>query len=121
MATLTDILTWWQRNTVPTVSQRTATFSSIQLKADGRVQLPAGTTSYNVPAGTVITNVWFWGGAEDVSIGVGTSEGDNDLFDEGLCPAHEDLPFEGNKYFLDATTIYFNGVASDTVVTIFKQ
>lgn len=121
MATLTEIINWWHYNIVPTVVQRTATFSSFVLKTDGKVVLPAGTTSYNVPEGAVINTIWIWGGAEDASIGVGTSEGDNDLFEEGLCPAHEDLPFEGNKYFLNATTIYFNGVASDTVVIIYKQ
>ena len=112
---------WWQRNVVPTVEERVATFSSLSLKTDSRVALDAGTTSYHVQAGTVITGIWFWGGATETSIGVGTSDIENDLFDAGECPIGGDLPFEGNKYFRNAATIYFNGVASDTIVIIFKQ
>ena len=145
MATLSQINTWWQSNIVPTVAQRLATFASFRLITDpvamsevtglsdalngkansseitGKVVLEAGATSYSVTAGTVITGVWFWGGETDACIGVGTSDSDNDLFDAGECPIGGDLPFEGNKYFRNAATIYFNGVASDTIVIIFKQ
>ena len=145
MATLSQINTWWQTNIVPTVAQRLATFASFRMVSDpvaltdvtgltdalnakanssdivGKVVLAAGTTSYNVAAGTVITGIWFWGGATDANIGVGTSNGNNDLFEAGDCPIGGDLPFEGNKYFRNATTIYFNGVANDTIVIIFKQ
>jgi hypothetical protein len=145
MATLSQINTWWQTNIVPTVAQRLATFASFRNTADpialtdvtglsdalnakanssdivGKVVLAAGTASYNVAAGTVIACIWFWGGTTDVSIGVGTSNSTNDLFDAGDCPIGGDLPFEGNKYFRNAQTIFFNGVASDTIVIIFKQ
>ena len=121
MATLTDILTWWQRNVVPTADERIATFSSLLLKTDNRVTLSAGTTSYNVTAGTVVTCIWFLGGETETSIGIGTSDSENDLFDAGECPIGGSLPFEGNRYFRDAATIHFNGVASDTIVIIFKQ
>lgn len=145
MATLSQINTWWQTNIVPTVAQRLATFASFRLTTDpvaltdvtgltealnakanssdivDKIVLDAGATSYNVAAGTVITGIWFWGGTSDASIGVGTSNSANDLFDAGDCPIGGDLPFEGNKYFRNAATIYFNGVASDTIVIIFKQ
>lgn len=145
MPTLSQINTWWQTNIVPTVAQRLATFASFRMVNDpialtdvtglsdalngkanasdivGKVVLASGTASYNVSAGTVITGIWFWGGATDASIGVGTSNSTNDLFDAGECPIGGDLPFEGNKYFRNAATIHFNGVASDTIVIIFKQ
>gem|GEM_PF-5428003 len=145
MATLTQINSWWQTNIVPTIAQRLATFASFRLKTDpvaitdvtglsdalsskantsdivGKVVLAPGTSSYNVAAGTVITRIWFWGGVTDQSIGVGYSNSANDLFDAGDCPIGGDLPFDGNKGFKNATTIYFNGVASDTIVIIYKQ
>ena len=145
MATLNDINTWWQTNVVPTVLQRLATFSSFRLKLDeipmnevsglqtalnlkanasdtnsGKVIL-TGEASYEVPEATTITRIWFWGGVTETVIGVGFSDSDNNLFDSGACPAGGDLPFDGNKGFKNATTIYFNGVAGDTVIIIYKQ
>ena len=121
MATLSDILTWWNRNQVPTVDQRTQTFNSFLLKTDNKVVLSPGVNSYDVPAQTVITCILILGGSTDQYIGVGTTRESDDLFSSGECPANGHLPFEGNKYFKDATSIYFNGVASDTIVVIYKQ
>jgi hypothetical protein len=145
MATITDINTWWSTRFVPTVVQRVATFSSFRLKTDkvsmddvnglstalnlkantsdintGKVVL-TGSASYDVPAGTTISRIWFWGGATDTVIGVGFSDSTNELFDPGACPAGGDLPFDGNKGFRNATTIYFNGVSADTIIIINKQ
>lgn len=145
MATINDINSWWQTRVVPTVAQRLATFGSFRLKSEplaigdvtnlsfalsqkanvtdinnGKVVL-TGEASYDVPAGTTITRIWFWGGATDTVIGVGYSDSDNNVFDPGACPAGGELPFDGNKGFRDATTIYFNGVAIDTVIIIYKQ
>ena len=145
MATLTQINSWWQNNIVPTVAQRLATFGSFRLNTDpipmsavtglsdalnakanttdissNRVTLSPGTTSYTFAVGGGYCRILFWGGSTDANIGVGTSEGNNDLFEEGLCPAGGELPFDGNKIFRAATTIYFNGVASDTTIIICK-
>lgn len=146
MATITQINSWWSNNIVPTVAQRLATFASFRLKTDKvimsdvtglsaalalkanasdinspKVVLAPGTTSWDVPEGTVITRIWFWGGEIDTSIGVGYSNSANDIYEAGACSAGSDLPFDGNKGFRNATTIYFNGVARDTVVIIYKQ
>ncbi len=147
MATINDINSWWQTRFVPTVAQRLATFGSFRLKTDpvvmgdvtglqaalnlkantadiaansGKVVL-TGDTSFEVAAHTTITRIWFLGGESDTEIGVGFSDSDNDWFEAGACPAGGELPFDGSKGFRDATTIYFNGVASDTVIIIYKQ
>ena len=146
MAALNDINSWWQTRIVPTVAQRLATFASFRLKTDpvaladvtglqealnGKLNITdttnnnkvvlTGASSYLIAAGTLVTRIWFWGGASPQTIGVGFSVGTNDWYDAGDCPANGELPFDGNKGFKDATTIYFNGIASDTVIIIYKQ
>lgn len=146
MATLNQIIDWWDNNIVPTVAQRVATFSSFWHKSDTiaisdidgledalntkldasslvttKVILAAGTETYDVPENTLLLNVWFIAGETAAAIGVGYDDATNDVFEIGELPADGNLVFSGVVPFKNARRIYFNGIASDTVVVIIKM
>ncbi len=130
---------------MPTVAQRQATFNSFRHKDDllqisdveglsdslntkanasainGKVVLAAGTTFYDVPAGTLLNAIWFIGGASAREIGVGLTNSDTSLFEYGTLQLGGNLLFNGAIPFPAQTRIYFNGTASDVVPIIFKQ
>ncbi len=83
------------------------------------VNVPTGNASYYLPAGTLIKAIWFKGGSAAI-IGVGYSEGINDIFDAGELKENEDLIFGGLVKCREVTQIFFNGVANDTQIVIYK-
>lgn len=83
-----------------------------------KVTLAPGTSSYNLPEGAILKDIWFQGGSA-ANIGVGLSNATNELFDPGELPEGGDLLFDTAKPFRNATTIYFNGVQEDTLTIIY--
>ena len=83
-----------------------------------KVTLAPGTSSYNIPAGAILKDIWFQGGSA-ANIGVGLSDATNELFDPGELPEGGDLLFDTAKPFRNDTTIYFNGVQEDTITIIY--
>ena len=145
MATINQIISWWDSQLVPTIAQRVATFSSFWHKDDtiaisdidgldnalaqkvdvdsivaNKVILAAGTTYYDMPSNSLLLHVWCMSSGTPAAVGVGYANNSNAIFDAGELPANGNLVMSGVVPFKNATRIYFNGVASDTVTIIFK-
>lgn len=84
------------------------------------IVLPVGTSHYDTGDNAFITAYWFQGGGTAADIGVGTINGESNLFEEGHLPTNGDLAFQGVNLFRNSTRIYFNGIASDTIPIIYK-
>ena len=95
-----------------------ATEAFVLSNAKNKIVLSPGTTSIVVDAGKILKAIWFQGGSA-ANIGVGLSEGTNDLFDPGELTEGGDLVFEGLKPFRNGGEIFFNGVQEDTVTIIY--
>lgn len=143
MVSLSQILTWWGANKVPTVAQRNETFSSFRHKenkvaindVDGLVDvlnskqdkelapvvlLDPGTAFFDMPANSVLDKIWFQLTTTTAGITVGKTIGADDVYQ--LQPtADNQIFFVGSIPFIAATRIYFNGIQADTVPIIYKS
>jgi hypothetical protein len=113
-------------DTVP-IASVTNLSETLALKADKSeitalnnqtVVIPGGTTSYNVPAGTLIEKFLIIA-PTTINFGVGTTEGGQEVID--IYEVAVWSVYDKNVYFAAATTIYFTGVAGDTTIKIFKR
>ena len=95
-----------------------ATEEYVNSNSNNKIVLAAGIDHYTVIEGKILKAIWFQGGSA-ANIGVGMSEGTNDLFDPGELTAGGDLVFEGLKPFRESGEIFFNGVQEDTVTIIY--
>lgn len=83
------------------------------------IKLDAGASSYHTTEGIDIKVIKFEGSRE-ASIGVGTTSEVNDIYEAGHLAENSRLYFEGIQHIAADETIYFNGVETDTITTIFK-
>ena len=95
-----------------------ATEEYVNSSQNTKIVLAPGITSFNIESGKILKAIWFQGGSA-ANIGVGLSEGTNDLFDAGELTEGGDLVFEGLKPFRESGEIFFNGVQEDTVTIIY--
>ncbi|MCW3088943.1 MAG: hypothetical protein JWP81_12 [Ferruginibacter sp.] len=82
------------------------------------ITLAAGTSSWLVPAGTLIEKIWFKD-ADNPAVSIGKTIGGNELLEavqlsNGRYIVSLDEPFD-----ID-TTIYFTGITGNTITKIFK-
>ena len=82
------------------------------------VLLNAGTTSWLVPAGTLI-EMFLIIAPTTINFSVGTTEGGQEVIETYEVAVWS--VYDKNVYFAAATTIYFGGVAEDTIIKIFKR
>lgn len=84
------------------------------------VVLPSGTASWEVPAGTLIEKLLIIAPTGLMAFKVGTVAGGEDIIEpyeiaDGYSVYQKDI------YFSINTTIYFGGIAGDTIIKILKR
>ena len=82
------------------------------------VVLAAGTTSWVVPAGTLIEKFLIIA-PTTITFKVGTTNGGNDVIED--FEVINWAVYTKDIYYSAETTIYFGGVAEDTIIKIFKR
>jgi hypothetical protein len=82
------------------------------------VVLAPGTTSWIVPAGTLLEILWVIEPIQ-ITFTCGTTIGGNDIIEEQNFIG--DLVYNKYKPFSVQTTIHFGGVTGNTIIKIFKR
>lgn len=82
------------------------------------VVLPAGTTSWIVPEGTLIEKFLIIA-PTTITFKVGTTNGGNEVIED--FEVVNWAVYTKDIYYSAATTLYFGGVAENTVIKIFKR
>ncbi|MBS1641534.1 MAG: hypothetical protein JSR11_03565 [Bacteroidetes bacterium] len=78
-----------------------------------------GAASITIAAGTALRTIWMKD-TTPISATVGTAPGLDDLYELVSANVNGSLLFDGIRIFENNTTIYFNGITSNTVIKIFK-
>ena len=81
------------------------------------ITLAPGAVTYNVPAGSLITKILLVDAANPL-VSVGSAAGATDVY-QPVQMANGYTTLNGDNYFANAQTIYFNGVTADTIIKIF--
>ncbi|MDP1812325.1 MAG: hypothetical protein Q8K66_13065 [Sediminibacterium sp.] len=92
--------------------------SEINALNNQTVIIPAGTATYNVPAGTLIEKFLIIA-PTNINFSVGTTNGGQEIIETYQVVSSS--VYAKDVYFEVATTIYFGGVAGDTIIKIFKR
>lgn len=82
--------------------------------------LAAGAVSYNIPADTLIEKIIVLTPVTEINFKIGTTNGGNELYDVTDLPIGYRIIAQ-DMYFANATTIYFGGVAADTIIKICQK
>lgn len=82
--------------------------------------LPAGTESWEVPAGTLIEKFLIIAPTGLLAFKIGTTDGGQEIIDPYEIAAGYST-YQKDVFFSVATTIYFGGIAGDTVIKILTR
>lgn len=83
------------------------------------LQLAPGTTSWLATAGTLVEKFVVIAPTALAAFSIGTTPGGSDLW--GPMTVNGTIVLAGDKYFSAGATIYFTGVAANTVIIIYKR
>lgn len=113
----------WQSNTDSVTNSKNSD-SLIHIAGANFIQyggtgITTGSSSYSVPAGTVIDKISFYDPALTY-ISIGTSVNGWQICPRFTISAGLYSVIGLDKYFATTTTIYFNGVTSNTIIKIYK-
>lgn len=86
----------------------------------GGTGITTGSTSYSVPAGTMIDKIIFYD-HDTQSVSIGSAVNLRDISPIFYVRAGKYSTIILNYYYASSTTIYFNGVSSNTIIKIYKQ
>ena len=88
------------------------------------ITLAAGTTQWDVPAGTLIEKLWITDNIE-LSFRAGKTNGGSDIISEdedgNNITEADGAVFTIDARFKNAGTIYFGGVTANTIIRIYKR
>jgi hypothetical protein len=83
--------------------------------------LPEGVSSINIPARTIVEKIWVITGATAIDVIAGSSNGNNDFLESTHVLANDYYIVSKDIPFANVGTIYFGGLAADSIVIIYKR
>lgn len=97
-----------------------AAIENIPDASNNQIVLPAGTPSWNAPAGTMVLRVLLIDPANPVGVSIGTVQYTDDYY----IPTDMTIGYliaAGEKYFPVAGTLWFNNITPTTIIKITKE